>query len=192
MATMLGLTRSGRRTGDDATDEKGRAYELKSTTKGSVGTSRDVGESYLDRMLSRALVVLKGRNTVLGYDRQALVVVPPAEMRPWVDELRSKIRYDVSLVERAIAVSGDAFDHEAQDRLRYIGKRGATRNNPKVPWRYVVEAGIFLREGQEAEDLAAVMDACDQGADLAAMRALVGDNRPTRDLRAVAQAELSE
>jgi len=188
MAQMLGLQRSGRRSGIDATDGAGREYELKSTTGNSVGTSRDVGHDYLNRMLSRTLVVLKGQNLALGFQRQALVVVFPREIAPWVEALRDLIDRDEELMERLLD-GGETLLSEAEaERVRYLGRRGATRNNPKVPWSYIAEAGVLLRDGQEAEDLQTVAIAYDEGRTLAELRALVGDERQVADLEATADA----
>lgn len=188
MATLLGLSRSTRRIGDDAIDEFGHSFELKSTTSNSVGTSRDVGHTYLDRMLARTLVVLKGRSTVLGYDRDAIALVTPREILPWVEDLRAKIRADEDLVERAIFAGGEALSIDERERLKYLGTRGATRNNPKIPWGFVLEAGVMLRSGREAEDLASVLAGFDHGEPLASLRERVEDPRPVRDPRAELEA----
>lgn len=126
-------------------DAAGNPYELKTTTTGSVGTSRDVGLPYLQRMRSRYLIVARGRMTQYDFATDAIYFLHPDDLSEWIKPYEQRFAADAELVEAAVQALVEAGRSEAEaGRLRYLGARGLTLNNPKMPWAYVQQHGTLL------------------------------------------------
>ena len=59
MVNLLGLKKAEGRLGHDAEDDKGNIFELKSSTKNSFGTGRDVSISMINKWRKKALDICK-------------------------------------------------------------------------------------------------------------------------------------
>jgi hypothetical protein len=149
LALLLNLQRSQSRTGSDARDEFGNRYELKTVTTSSMTTGRDIGPDYLDRLGQSYVVCARGTNTDYGFSPSDIYFLAPHMMEDWIKVIESRIGGDRVLVDAAIEALR-AVDFEGDlERLRYVGYRGITLNNPKVSWRYITSHGVRL-EGQPA------------------------------------------
>jgi hypothetical protein len=153
MARLLRLARTGTRTGDDAVDENGNRFELKSTTKGDVGTGRDVGEVYFARMERRYLVCAMGTNTQFGFTIQRLWFLAPSALEPWIRSRRDGLRKDRELVNRLLAAAPGTLTGDEEKRLRYLVDRGSTLNNPKISRSYIERHGTLLSDADVATQL---------------------------------------
>lgn len=149
MAALLNLNRASTRTGSDARDEHGNRYELKTTTTASVTTARDVGPDYLDRIGMSYLIAARGRNTDFGFTIDEMYFLSPEMLAEWISTVEARLSGDRTLVDSAIGSLVAASFEGDLDRLRYLGYRGMTINNPKIPWSYVTSHGIRI-EGQPA------------------------------------------
>ena len=156
---MLNLVSTGRRIGPDAHDANGNPYELKSTTTTGLGTGRDIGFEYLNQMRQRYWVAARGRRTRYGFSPEEIYFLHPDDLTEWITPIEDRLRADQALIEEAaslLVASGSSTAEVA--RLRYLGSRGLTLNNPKIPWTYVRRHGTLLGEHPEL-DLAAIVEA---------------------------------
>ena len=145
LARTLNLTRSGKRVGVDARDEAGNLFELKTTTTKSLSTARDIGPEYLAGMRIQYMVAARGRQTDYGFTIEDMYFLHPDDLDEWITPIESRLRADMDIVNQAhnaLAAIGACIN--TLKRLLYIGKRGITLNNPKIPWQYVTEHGTRL------------------------------------------------
>lgn len=145
LARLLDLKRSGRRIGPDAVDEHGNEYELKTTTKDSLSTARDVGTKYLSRLRTQYLIAARGRQTDYGFAIDDIYFLHPHDLDGWIRQYEARLQGDLDIVDRAhsaLAALGACVS--TLKRLLAIGQRGVTINNPKIPWAYITEHGTRL------------------------------------------------
>jgi hypothetical protein len=141
------LQRTAGRTGSDARDEFGNRYELKTVTTSNVTTGRDIGPEYLDRLRASYLICARGNNTQYGFSVDEIYLLSPEMMEDWIAKIETRIAADRGLVDSAItALTRMSFAGDLE-RLRRIGYRGFTLNNPKISWSYITSHGIKL-EGE--------------------------------------------
>ena len=145
LARMLELQRSDSRMGPDATDEYGNEFELKTTTKRSLSTGRDVGIDYLQRMRTQYLIAARGHQTNYAFTFEEIYFLHPCDLEGWIQPHEARLQRDLDIVERAHgALSAVGACVNTLKRLLYIGRRGITLNNPKIPWQYISENGTLL------------------------------------------------
>ena len=145
LVRMLELKPSDRRIGPDATDEHGNEFELKTTTKQSLSTARDIGRPYLARMRTQYLIAARGHQTDYGFAIDDLYFLHPDDLDIWIQRYEARLQGDWDVVDRAhraLQALGACVNTLA--RLLAIGERGITINNPKIPWSYVTEHGTRL------------------------------------------------
>src|SRR2546427_9421042 len=90
LSRLLRLRRMPGRHGHDAEDEFGNRYELKSTTRGGVGTGRDVSQEMIDGWRKRYWICAKGRNLRSGFQINELYFLSPAMMEGWFQQMEEK------------------------------------------------------------------------------------------------------
>jgi hypothetical protein len=147
MARLLGLSRSGKRTGSDARDENNNRYELKTTTKDSVTTGRDIGPEYLDRIKQSYMICAFGENTNFGFSPREIYFLSPSMMDEWIKKIESRISGDKQLADSAIEqLKKTGWDKDIEKLIK-IYYRGITLNNPKISLAYIKSHGIKV-EGQ--------------------------------------------
>lgn len=162
LASLLDLQRTGARVGDDATDEFGNPYELKTTTQNDIGTSRDVGPAYANRMRQRYLVAAKGRNTTYGFSADEIWLLHPHDLDEWIKaKLESRFEADEAIAETAIMAAQEdgTLTEDEVERLRYLVQRGMTFNNPKVSMNYIRAHGTLLDDDDPALQLREIVKA---------------------------------
>lgn len=135
--------------GSDARDEFGNRYELKTVTTRNVTTGRDIGPDYLDRLRQSYFICARGENTDYGFLIRDIYFLAPAMMEEWIISIERRLATDRALVDSALALLRETSFTGDLDRLRQIGYRGFTLNNPKIPWSYIDSHGILL-EGEPA------------------------------------------
>ena len=147
LARLLELQRSNRRIGPDAVDAYGNKFELKTTTTKSVSTGRDVGLDYLNRLRTQYMITARGRQTDYGFAFDDIFFLHPDDLDDWIHPLETRLKGDLDVVDQAhgaLAALGACVN--TLKRLLSIGQRGITLNNPKIPWKYVIEHGTRLGE----------------------------------------------
>jgi hypothetical protein len=159
LLALLRLQGGKVRSGTDAHDENGNSYELKSSTGDDVGTGRDVGKPYLAAMRRRYLVVAFGANTQYGFNIERLFFLPPSALEDWIRERERKMDEDLAILDRLLAIVGDAVTESEANRLRYLVSRGATLNNPKIGRRYIEAYGLPLDDDDPAAQLRTYVEA---------------------------------
>ena len=125
-------------------DEAGNRYELKSSTKGDIGTSRDIGDAYFRLMEQRYLISAMGTNTVFGFRIDRIYFLPPSALASWIEEKRSRMREERQLLETLIAAAPGALAEHQLQRLRQVVARGVTLNNPKIGRSFIEAHGILV------------------------------------------------
>ena len=105
MLQIADLRAGGGRSGVDAFhdfEEDGRRYsapvELKSTTKRTVSTARDVGPDHIRKWRSR--IWMFGFYDPTGQVLGSLLVLGPDDMEPWIGKIESYIAPDFKIGER--------------------------------------------------------------------------------------------
>jgi hypothetical protein len=141
------------RTGPDAADEKGRLYELKSTTRDRVSSARDVGMDHLTKW--RRLNWISGRGNYKGrtFDFEQIYFLTPSQMEPWFSIMEAKITRDDALFKRVLKVlERTGFTAAERERVQLALRRGVLLNDPKIPWGYIQTHGVRI-EGDYAKQL---------------------------------------
>ena len=151
LARLLGLRRMPGRHGHDAEDKTGNRYELKTTTKGGVGTGRDVSQQMIDEWRKRYWICAKGRNLRRGFQIDELFFLSPAMMEEWFQQMEDKFVADRDLRDKVLSATSGAITAVEEQRVRYLLDRGMTYNNPHISWNYVRTHGLSLdpRTGQD-------------------------------------------
>lgn len=152
LANLFGLTLNPDRLGPDAYDNAGNAYELKSTTTEYVGTGRDVSVEMLRDWRARYWIVAKGENLETGFRIDEIYFLSPEMMRERLAKIERRIRPDLELRDKVVELLHDHLDEPSLDRVRRLMTRGATLNNPQIPWSYIQKHGVKI-EGNHVERL---------------------------------------
>ena len=147
LARLLELERTRRRIGPDATDEHGNEYELKTTTTTSLSTARDVGRPFLEGMRARYWIAARGRQTQYSFAFEEIYFLHPDDLEEWIGGIEARLSADLAVVDSAHqALQAAGADEASLQRLRAIGNRGVTLNNPKISWAYIRADGSLLGE----------------------------------------------
>jgi hypothetical protein len=153
LSRLLKLRRMPSRHGHDAEDEFGNPYELKSTTRGGVGTGRDVSQGMIDQWRTRYWICAKGRNLRSGFQISELYFLSPRMMEEWFQQMEEKFLADRELRDRVLARITDTVTPVETERIRYLIERGMTYNNPHISWIYIRRHGLKLDIRNGADQL---------------------------------------
>lgn len=135
------------RSGIDAIDECGNHIELKSTCKENraCSTARDLNHKHLERWRNCHWVVAYGVTYDDGFSLDEYYYLSPEQMAPWVAKIEGVINDYRNLSNNVIQlVQSNGYSHEQITKLRSMHKRGATLNDPNIPFQYVKRYGIRL------------------------------------------------
>lgn len=89
---LLDLAETGRRTGVDAYDANGNAYEIKGTTRPVVAMASSVSMNVISKLRTCYLLVVTGRNYSSGFEAQELMVASPADLEVAYSAWEERIR----------------------------------------------------------------------------------------------------
>ncbi len=154
LAKILGLQTTGKRSGFDAYDEFGNPYELKTTSKNDVGTGRDVGRSFIEKLKKEYFVAARSSLDPGEWKPSEIIVCHPNDLEEWIEaKLGSRLSADESLLAKVIAKIDKVFKKEETERIEYLITRGMTYNNPKISWDYLVQHGTKLNLTNTAKEL---------------------------------------
>jgi hypothetical protein len=154
LAEILGLQTTGKRSGFDAYDEVGNPFELKTTSMNDVGTGRDIGRSFIDKLRREYFVAAKSSLEPGEWKPSEIIVCHPSDLEEWIEaKLGSRLSADESLMSKVIEKVSKAFKKEEIERIEYLIKRGMTYNNPKISWDYLIKNGTKLSLTNTAQEL---------------------------------------
>ena len=154
LAKILGLQTTGKRSGFDAYDEFGNPYELKTTSKNDVGTGRDIGRSFIEKLRKEYFIAAKSSLEPGEWKPSEIIVCHPDDLEEWIEaKLGSRLSADESLMSRVIEKISKVFKKEEVERIEYLINRGMTYNNPKISWDYLVQHGTKLSLTNTAKEL---------------------------------------
>jgi len=145
---LFGLIKLGGRAGVDAKDEFGHLFEIKSTTKPSVGTGRDVSVEMLNNWRKQFWIIAKGKNYASGFRPEQIYFLSPTMMEAELKRIEDMISPSLELKDKVIRVLTHQvprqFTDEELGKISYLMARGSTKNNPHISWPYIVEHGILI------------------------------------------------
>ena len=144
MIQMLGLIDMPRRLGHDAEDKSGHKFELKSTTKTSFSTGRDVSVNMINIWRKRYWIFAKGINYQDGFEIKSMYLCTPKMMNEQFDIFEKKFQFDIKLQDTVLEHTKKILNITQLSRLTYLINRGMTYNNPHIGLKYVREHGVEI------------------------------------------------
>lgn len=145
MIRLFGLIGGVGRDGVDATDEFGREYELKTTSKGGVSTARDAGYNHLDKWKPRYWLIGDFENRSEGFHFKQFYLLTPDRMAGWYEKIRDRLDASTRIKDQIIAFLRAA---KAPEELIAAGAKllsdGALLNDPNIPKGYIQQNGILI------------------------------------------------
>lgn len=140
MADYCGLTSSGTRAGRDVCDQAGNPVELKSTTRDSVSTARDVGLHTIAAWRREYWIFCVGHNFRGSWMMRELYIAHPDDLEPWFADIESKLKKDAKVAEMVLgSARARGVAKGTLERAAYLMNRGATINNPHIPMALIRE-----------------------------------------------------
>lgn len=144
MIRLLGLINAEGRLGHDAEDKRGNIFELKSSTKDSFGTSRDVSIDMINKWRKRYWIFAQGINYKKGFEINLLYLCTPDMMKEQFDTLAKRFESDVNIRDIVVTNLKKILESSKLERLIYLINRGMTYNNPHISIKYVKEHGVEI------------------------------------------------
>lgn len=145
LAVFMGLSTTGKRNGFDALDMAGNFYELKTTSVGDVGTGRDVGRTFVQKLRSAYFIAAKTKVGTATWEPEEIIFCHPNDLEEWiVEKLESRISSDEKLRDAVLKAVKRVFKSIDLERIRYLMDRGMTYNNPKISWAYLESHGTKI------------------------------------------------
>lgn len=134
IAGIVGLKPSEKRAGRDATDLYGNSFELKSATKKSITTARDVGVHTIAKWRKTYWVVATGRNKADKFEIDSIYVAHPNDLERWFAPLEKLLRAEARVCFNVLKAAAKAGACKLDiEFVRQKCERGITRNNPHIP-----------------------------------------------------------
>lgn len=144
MIELFGLIKGDSREGVDATCGIGSQFELKSYSKPSVSTARDLGYKHLSKWASRYWLFGRFTNHDEGHRWHSFHFMAPNHMNAWFEKVRSKLDESHALIEQIAKALEPQFDSCIIDDVRKLMADGALLNDPNISAKYVRENGIEI------------------------------------------------
>ena len=119
-------------------------FELKSSTKSSFGTGRDVSIEMMDRWRQRRWIFANGTNYSDGFRIESTYYCSPAMMKGCFDIMSAKFEPDITLRESVLRHIRKILSATQIDMLAYLISRGMTYNNPHIGMKCIKEHGIEI------------------------------------------------
>jgi len=133
-------------------------FELKSTSKGSVSTARDLGYNHLEKWESQYWIIGNFHNTTSGFQFDNFYLITPNRMMPWYEKIKEKLDKDKLLCDYVINVlKKQQIDQHVIIRTEKIMSDGILLNDPNIPKKYVEKYGILINYNH-AETLKNIME----------------------------------
>jgi hypothetical protein len=159
LVKMFGLIPTNQnRIGIDAKDEHNNQYELKTTTKSSVSTARDVGMNHLKKWRSLFWICSKGHYENDDFCFEETYFLFPEDLEPWFLQIETKLTSKDLLFQRIIdLLCHNGFTQDEISQLEYVFQRGVLLNDPNIPWSYIKSHGRLI-SGEYATTLRQLLD----------------------------------
>jgi len=120
----------------DAFDEQNHPFELKSTTRSSVTTARDVNLTTLGSWRRKYWILAKGRNLTTSFVIDALYIAHPNQLEEFFARIEARLNTDWEFCRPVLKTAKDGgVEDDVLQRVESILHRGITLNNPKIPLR---------------------------------------------------------
>jgi len=134
IAQIVGLKPSEKRAGRDATDLYGNSFELKSATKRTITTARDVGVQTIAKWRKNYWVVATGLIKAGKFKIDSIYVAHPDDLEPWFAPLEKLLRAEARVCFNVLKAAAKAGACKLDiEFVRQKCERGITRNNPHIP-----------------------------------------------------------
>ena len=156
LAEICGLKLSSKRGGPDAYDEWDNPYELKSTTKTSVTTARDVGIHTLQHWRAMYWIIAQGIAYKSAADQnrfkiERLYIAHPDDLETFFASIEQRLKEDLDRCEKILAVAEyQGLDPKEIDFCRGVIRRGITLNNPKILMELVSQSTLLDHSNSQA------------------------------------------
>jgi len=130
---------------------------MKSTTKESFGTGRDVSVEMITKWRERHWVFAHGTNYDNGFSIEEMYYCSPAMMKEKFDEMELRFAPDIHIRDTIMIHVKRILNSAQLKRLYYLVSRGMTYNNPHIGLKYVKEHGVKINLEFPAEHLKKIM-----------------------------------
>lgn len=136
-------------------------FELKSTSKGSVSTARDLGYNHLEKWKNLYWIIGNFHNTTSGFHFYNFYLITPNGMKPWYDKIKEKLDKDKILCDYTIdLLKKQQVDENIIIKTEKIMSDGILLNDPNIPKKYVEKHGILI-DTNHAETLRYIIEVKD-------------------------------
>lgn len=144
MIKILGLIDNESRLEHDAEDEYGHIFELKSSTKNSFGTARDVSIKMITKWRKSYWIFANGINYTDRFEIEVMYLCTPSMMKKKFDSMEEKFNPDKTIRNIVLKHVKKLLSISQFNRLSYLIDRGMTYNNPHISMKYVKEYGVEI------------------------------------------------
>lgn len=130
----------------DALDGFNNKYEIKSTSKGPVSTARDCNINHIHKWRNVIWIVgVWNRNSSTYGD---IHLLRPQEMKGWLDTMENEYN-EIESIRQEILKEFRKRDDINQVMLEKMLKRSLTKNDPRIPYDYIVANGIKIETKED-------------------------------------------
>jgi len=125
--------------------------ELKTTTKNSISTARDVGFHTIQKWRELYWICAKGNNEEKGYHIEKIFFLHPLDLEEWFKKIENDLQNKKNIIK-------DVLDILKKEKFRQyletekLLHRGNLKNDPNIPWSYIEKFGTKI-ETNHAEKL---------------------------------------
>lgn len=136
---MFGLQEGdGNRIGVDAYSPTGLPVELKSTTKKSVSTARDLGRNHLAKWRNRYWII--GSFDITSETFRDIYMLAPIHLEEWFSKIEKK--FDEADRLKTAVLTQISLPESDKKKVEYYMHRGSLLNDPNISLAYVRDNGV--------------------------------------------------
>lgn len=152
LVKLFGLEGNSSRIGWDARDQYGNEYEIKTTTKSTVSTARDLGYAHLDKWSKHFWIIARGQQQISGFQYEKIYFLAPSQMAGWIGSIRTRLDNDMKIVNKTLELV-DVFFEDPNDKkkTKKILEDGIKLNDPGISWKYIESNGTLITSDYAGE-----------------------------------------
>jgi len=122
-------------------------FELKSTSKGSVSTARDLGYKHLEKWKDVYWIIGNFTNHNNGFEFHDFYLLNPTQMQPWLEKIKNKI-YETNKIGEIVinAARLQGIEEEILEKATKVFYDGSLLNDPNIPKNYIKLNGTPITE----------------------------------------------